>query len=217
LSEIPTTARQQQTGPLRHGHALPRVRCRCKLNGIVDQNEERFSDGAMEPNRNIEIKARVSDCERQRRIAEELSGGRVHCLIQEDTFFNVNSGRLKLRLFDTGRGELIQYERENAAFPRESHYICVPIEDPGPLKSALANALGVRAVVRKKRNLYLVDRTRIHIDEVEGLGNFLELEVVLGPDEPREFGVSTAEDLMSKLGIEKSDLVEAAYVDLLFP
>jgi predicted adenylyl cyclase CyaB len=171
----------------------------------------------MEPSRNIEIKARVTNCERQRRIAEELSGGRVQCLIQEDTFFNVYSGRLKLRLLDTGRGELIQYERENAAFPRESHYICVPIEHPQPLKCALAHALGVRAVVRKKRNLYFVDRTRIHIDEVEGLGNFLELEVVLGPDEPRESGISIAADLMSRLGVEKSDLVEGAYVDLLFP
>jgi len=149
------------------------------------------------------------------RIAEQLAGGRADYLIQEDTFFSVPSGRLKLRVFESGKGELIQYERENAAEPRESRYICVQIKDSGPLKQALTNALGVRCVVRKKRSLYLVGQTRIHLDQVDGLGNFLEIEVVLRPDESVEAGIVIANDLMSKLRIEKDDLIEGAYADLL--
>jgi predicted adenylyl cyclase CyaB len=139
----------------------------------------------------------------------------VQRLVQEDTFFNVSTGRLKLRVFDTARGELIQYHREDAAFPKESNYICVPLKNPDLLKSALANAIGVRAVVRKQRHLYMVGQTRIHFDEVEGLGKFIELEVVLRPHETRETGIVVIENLMAKLGILKRDLIEGAYVDLL--
>ena len=70
-------------------------------------------------------------------------------------------------------------------------------------------------MVRKKRTVYLAGRTRIHFDEVEGLGKFIELEVVLRDGEDAASGSAIAEDLMTKLGINKSDLIEQAYVDLL--
>jgi predicted adenylyl cyclase CyaB len=169
----------------------------------------------MEPYRNIEIKARAADWNAQKRIAEEVSDYPGQRSVQEDTFFNVRAGRLKLRMFDDGRSELIQYQREDAAMPKESHYICVPMRDAEPLKFALSNALGIRGIIRKQRHLYLVGRTRIHLDEVEGLGKFVELEVVLQPLETREAGISLAEYFMSKLGIEKRSLIEGAYIDLL--
>jgi predicted adenylyl cyclase CyaB len=69
--------------------------------------------------------------------------------------------------------------------------------------------------VRKQRTLFLAGRTRIHLDRVEGLGDFLELEVVLAEGEPADAGVREARALMHALGVESSQLVEGAYVDLL--
>ncbi len=165
--------------------------------------------------RNTEIKAKARDFQGQMFIAKSLSNGKVQRLFQEDSFFRVPVGRLKLREFGDGRGELIQYERNNSLEPAESRYLLYPTDDPAALKEALVKALGIRAVVRKKRTVYLVGQTRIHFDEVEDLGEFIELEVVLKHGENADYGAAIAEDLMKKLGIDKRDLVESAYVDLL--
>jgi predicted adenylyl cyclase CyaB len=163
---------------------------------------------------NVEIKARARDFEKQRMRAQALSSAPPEYLVQEDTFFNVPAGRLKLRKLADGTAELIQYDREDSRGPRESRYIVLRTADPESLKQVLAKGLGIRAVVRKKRTVYFFDKTRIHLDEVEGLGSFIELEVVLGPDDGIPTGSAVAEDLMLKLGIEKEDLVAGAYVDL---
>jgi predicted adenylyl cyclase CyaB len=70
-------------------------------------------------------------------------------------------------------------------------------------------------VIRKKRTLYLAGQTRIHLDEVEGLGNFMELEVVLRPDQSDAEGQAIANDLMKRLGVQEQDLIEGAYMDIL--
>jgi predicted adenylyl cyclase CyaB len=93
--------------------------------------------------------------------------------------------------------------------------VVAPTQDPEALRAALSRALGVRAVVRKTRTVHLVGRTRIHLDRVDGLGDFIELEVVLRPDEETASGASVARELMTRLEIAEEDLVEAAYVDLL--
>jgi predicted adenylyl cyclase CyaB len=100
-------------------------------------------------------------------------------------------------------------------YPTESQYVLAPTDDPLALKTALTNALGVRAVVRKQRTLYLVGQTRIHFDRVENLGEFIELEVVLTPGQTFAEGVEIAAKLMRQLEINEQDLVESAYVDLL--
>jgi len=164
--------------------------------------------------RNVEIKARIHDMDAMTRRVETLAGPCVEQLTQEDIFFNVPNGRLKLRTFADGRGELIHYDRENSLQPRESRYVCSPTTDPKSLNQALSNALGVRAVVRKTRMLYVLGQTRIHLDQVVGLGNFLELEVVLKPEEEVAHGVSVAKDLMLQLGVTETDLIADAYVDL---
>jgi predicted adenylyl cyclase CyaB len=135
-------------------------------------------------------------------------------MIQEDTFFNFPSGRLKLRIFENGKGELIQYERENTDGPRESRYVRASADDPQSLKVALAQALGIKGVVRKERTVFMVGQTRIHFDEVEGLGTFIEIEVVLDSNASATDGVLLAEELMKKLEIRKQDLVTSAYIDL---
>jgi adenylate cyclase class IV len=127
----------------------------------------------------------------------------------------VPRGRLKLRVFGSGPGELIQYERSDCKEPTESRYLCASTPEPAALREALSRALGVRAVVRKTRTVHLAGRTRIHLDRVEGLGDFIELEVVLAPGEAASRGIAVARELMALLEIEAEDLVEAAYVDLL--
>jgi predicted adenylyl cyclase CyaB len=164
---------------------------------------------------NIEIKARARDFERQRKRADALAAGSAEHLVQEDTFFTVPFGRLKLRRLGDGSAELIQYDRDDSREPKESRYVFYRTEDPEGLEEVLAKALGIRGIVLKRRTVYLVGQTRIHLDQVEGLGAFIELEVVLDPGQDIQYGTAVAEDLMSKLEIEKEDLIAEAYVDLL--
>jgi len=164
---------------------------------------------------NVEIKARLSDPAHVRSFLESLTGGPPQIIEQEDTFFPVANGRLKLRLLGLGRGELIAYRRTDAAGPKVSEYLVVPTTEPALLREALAAALGVRGTVRKTRLLYLVGQTRVHLDTVERLGEFLELEVVLRSGQPVSEGEAIARDLMGRLGIDSSELLQEAYIDML--
>ena len=165
--------------------------------------------------RNIEIKARVADPQGLAERAGGLADSGPHELVQHDVFFNCRHGRLKLRCFADGSGELIAYQRADASGPKTSHYRLVPCDEPASVAAALSSALGVLGEVRKKRILWLAGRTRIHLDEVAGLGHFVELEVVLADDEASAEGELEAARLMSALGIDRSSLVAEAYVDLL--
>jgi predicted adenylyl cyclase CyaB len=165
--------------------------------------------------RNVEIKARVHDLVALRTAVERIADDGPETLCQTDTFFDSERGRLKLRELSNGRAELIHYERADMAEPAESQYVRARVPEPGELKLALSRALAVRATVRKKRTLFLVGQTRIHLDEVEELGSFVELEVVLAPGQSTLEGAEEASKLMRKLGIKKDDLVRGAYVDLL--
>ncbi|KAL7637194.1 UNVERIFIED_CONTAM: hypothetical protein RMT77_011906 [Armadillidium vulgare] len=168
--------------------------------------------------RNIEIKAHVSVIEDVHSLAQELSGSEGTIIEQTDTFFQVLKGRLKLREITGKHEELIFYERPNSSGPKMSNYKKVdkPIgELSGDLKDLLSEALGVAGNVVKKRTLYLIGQTRIHVDEVESLGNFMEFEVVLREDQKPEEGEAIARDLMKKFKIQEKDLIDRAYVDLL--
>jgi predicted adenylyl cyclase CyaB len=165
--------------------------------------------------RNIEIKARAVDFERLARLARALSDAGPTVLTQEDIFFATREGRLKLRVLADDLGELIYYVRRDGEGPKTSDYLIAPTTDPTSLKTVLEAALGVRGVVRKTRTLLLCGQTRIHLDEVEGLGRFIELEVVLEKDQSEAHGARVAEELMSKLEIEQDHLVRGAYMDLL--
>jgi len=102
-----------------------------------------------------------------------------------------------------------------ATAPRESNYVLVPTAEPDRVRDVLATVYGIIGVVRKRRTVRMVDCTRVHLDEVEGLGTFVELEVVLGDGEPAESGVVEARRLMAALGIQEDQLVSRAYIDLL--
>ena len=164
---------------------------------------------------NIEIKARVHDFPELKRRAEAISDSPLEVIPQEDTFFVTSKGRLKLRVLAPDRAQLVYYERPDQDGPKRSDYFIFNTDDPENLKTALSLALGIRGVVKKTRYLYMVGETRVHLDDVDGLGYFMELEVVLRRDQSDNEGQAIANDLMKKLGIESSDLIEGAYMDLL--
>ncbi|MGF1527893.1 MAG: class IV adenylate cyclase [Candidatus Competibacterales bacterium] len=165
--------------------------------------------------RNVEVKAKARDFQHQCATARQLAGRDGEVLLQEDTFFAVPRGRLKLRVFGDGGGELIQYQRPDHLGPKACDYVRTSIAEPLALKEALANALGVTAVVRKRRTVFLVGQTRIHFDQVAGLGEHIELEVVLTAEQTAAQGSAVARELMKQLAIEPVDLIAGAYVDLL--
>jgi predicted adenylyl cyclase CyaB len=166
--------------------------------------------------RNVEIKARVPELAEVRAAVEGLAESGPMEMEQEDTFFASPRGRLKLRRFvGCVHAELIYYERADAAGPKESRYVVHPTADPEGLRDVLAAALEIVGVVRKRRAVYVIGQTRMHLDEVDGLGAFVELEVVLQPLQSISEGEAMARDLMARLGISPGDLVEKAYIDLL--
>lgn len=150
-----------------------------------------------------------------RRLVAEVADRGPETLTQTDTFFQVRVGRLKLREFADEPAELIYYRRPDATEPAESQYQRAAIADPHAVRELLTVALGARGQVTKRRLVYWVGRTRIHLDEVRDLGSFLELEVVLDDAEPTDVGVAEAQRLMSVLGIHDDALVAGAYVDQL--
>lgn len=165
--------------------------------------------------RNVEIKARIESVESLLpRVAAIADHGPTE-ILQDDTFFPCPSGRLKLRAFSESSGQLIFYRRADDARPRESFFLLSPTAAPESLRDTLALAYGQSGRVRKHRTLFLVGSTRVHLDRVDGLGDFLELEVVLADHETVEEGVGTALALLTRLGISPHQLVERAYVDLL--
>ena len=162
--------------------------------------------------RNIEIKARLPSLEAAHAIARSL-GGAPHVLRQRDTYFCAATGRLKLRELDDGTVQLIAYRRANEAGPRPSDYQICPLPDAEPLKTVLREALGVQVQVTKTRTLYFVGPVRIHLDQVDGLGAFLEFEDVLTSPEQDDGGRVAA--LMRQFGIGPDQLVQGSYADLL--
>jgi adenylate cyclase class IV len=164
---------------------------------------------------NIEIKARARDFAGLRRRAEALSDGPVEIIPQVDTFFYTPAGRLKLREFGPARAQLVYYARSDGSGPKRSDYHLFETTDPENLKAVLMPALGVRGIVRKTRYLYMVGQTRVHLDDVDGLGQFVELEVVLSAGQSDLEGQALAEKLMRELGILEEDLLQGAYMDML--
>ncbi len=165
--------------------------------------------------RNIEIKARISSVAAVLPRARALADGPAQHIAQDDTFFQVPHGRLKLREFADGSAELIHYQRPDSGEAKASDYLLVPVPDPAALRDALARGLGVLGRVRKQRLLLMVGATRVHLDQVEGLGDFIELEVVLSAGQADAQGAATAEALMQDLGLADAPRLAGAYLDLL--
>lgn len=135
-------------------------------------------------------------------------------LLQQDTYFQAPHGRLKIREEEGARSHLIGYERSDHRGGRESRYRIIEIDQPGELKAALRSALGLKAVVTKKRRLFLWEGVRIHLDQVAGLGDFIEFEAIAdATGNPSHQEVQVAR-LRQTFEIEDADLVGGSYCDL---
>lgn len=164
---------------------------------------------------NVEIKARCRDLDATARAAAAAGAILDSTYNQTDTYFNVSTGRLKLRQQDGSPDELIFYRRADENSPKVSRYDRIPIMPDQKLDSILAQALGIKTVVRKRRQLWRLDNVRIHLDEVEGLGSFVELEVQVTPGRDLAGCHAQAATLMEALGIRSEDLLAGSYSDLM--
>lgn len=180
-------------------------------------DKQRESERLMQtpPHRNVEIKARCPDLDRARRVAEQLGAQSGGVLRQRDTYFHVSRGRLKLRETAGDAAVLIAYSRPDASEARTSRYYLVPAADPESLAAALQAALGIRCVVEKRRELFLYHNVRIHLDDVTGLGTFLEFEAVLTPGDCESDAHKLLADLRRSFGIKDDVLLAGSYADLL--
>ena len=182
------------------------------------------------PRRNLELKLHVPDLAAARRAVEQVATPDA-VMEQVDTYFHVPHGRLKLReifvaapegdvdgpagVARAGESQLIAYRRPDRADVRASDYHLVPVPDAGALKSALSSALGVRGVVRKRRVVFMYHNVRIHLDEIEGLGTFLELEAVVSEGADENLCKSRLETLCRLLGLTPGEGIGGSYADLL--
>ncbi len=165
------------------------------------------------PRRNLERKVPCEDLAPVEAALGRLGARPGGILHQSDTYFRAASGRLKLRAIEGQPAVLIWYDRPDQAGDRFSSYYLVRVPDPVLLEAALAAALGVRGRVVKRRMVYHYHNVRIHLDQVEGMGRFVEFEAVLGPgeDEP------TAQARLDFLGAELqlgAESVAGSYADL---
>jgi adenylate cyclase class IV len=176
---------------------------------------------------NLEIKARVPDPVRCLSRCEKLSRNPHSVERQIDVYFRVPRGRLKLRRRWAAAvpragavpdvkipAELIAYERPDSSGARRSDYLIVPLPPATSMDRVLELALGVEARVEKLRTVFLHDGVRVHLDEVEGLGSFLELEAILGDSCDEDAARAKIERLRAHFGIREEDLIEGSYREL---
>lgn len=161
---------------------------------------------------NVEIKARCAEPGRVRTVLRERNAKFGGIDQQVDTYFHVAHGRLKLR---EGKIEnaLIYYQRPNEAGPKTSD-VLLSAASPG-LKQILAGALGVLVAVEKRREIYYLENVKIHVDQVEGLGNFAEIEAAGDENADRRALLAQCREMMVAFGIREQDLVAESYSDLL--
>ncbi|MEJ0007379.1 MAG: class IV adenylate cyclase [Steroidobacteraceae bacterium] len=165
--------------------------------------------------RNVEIKARIAAVAALAPLAARLADAEPTVIEQDDTFFSCPNGRLKLREQRGAGAELIFYRRPDQSGPKESFYLRVPVADAAAMRALLEQAHGQSGRVRKRRMLYLVGRTRIHLDVVEALESSWNWKSCCGEGEPAAEGVMEARRLMAELGVAPGQLLEGAYVDQL--
>ena len=164
---------------------------------------------------NIEIKAKCSESKQIHQILAENKADFIGLDHQIDTYFKVPNGRLKLRQGNI-ENHLIYYNRPNQAGPKKSEVLLYSVEKESNLKDVLTTALGEKVVVDKKRYIYFIDNVKFHVDEVKGLGNFIEIEAI---DKDGNISLNTLKEqcnfYMELFGIAQKDLIEVSYSDLI--
>jgi len=163
---------------------------------------------------NVELKARVIDPLAFEDRLRAIYGAPVATLEQEDIFFAVPRGRLKMRCEGPQSCELIYYRRKNEAGPAFSSYFRSSLQDPEKKKNELASRFGLKGIVQKKRQLFMAKGSRIHLDEVTGIGHFVEIEVPVISTGAMHQATVRAMQLMRELLIDENSLIDSAYEEL---
>ncbi len=164
---------------------------------------------------NVEIKARCYNAPFIRNYLVSKKADFKGADKQTDTYFNVQNGRLKLREGNI-ENNLIYYIRDDNAGPKNSHFKLVKVEDPAGLKEALTDAIGVKVVVVKNREIYYIENVKFHLDEVPGLGAFVEIEAgnILADLSQAQLK-EQCDHYIKEFGIKDEDLVSNSYSDML--
>lgn len=165
------------------------------------------------PRQNLELKANTDSLDFLRECLMTLGACYSRTMYQVDTYFNAAKGRLKLREIENGEATLVYYERPDLAEARYSNYQLSSIPGPETFKGMMSDALGVKAVVEKKRELWIYGDTRVHLDTVADLGEFVELETVI-QDQSKSEARSEHRCVKNALQISESDRIPVSYSDL---
>lgn len=163
----------------------------------------------------VELKARLDspqDVERRLRGAGAAFQSTLH---QRDVYFRGVRGRLKLRLQQPGRDQLVWYDRPDKADTKESRIVLTALPSEHGLEAVLSPALGVDVVVSKVRKVFDWRGTRVHLDDVEGLGSFLEFERTVGPGDPTSSAHAELKSMLGELAVPAAALERGSYSDLL--
>lgn len=164
---------------------------------------------------NVEIKARSHDTSFIRNYLLTNKAEYRGTDEQTDTYFHVPVGRLKLREGNI-ENNLIWYERDNLAGPKDSHFCLVKVEDFKGLKNVLTKSNGIKIIVQKKREIYYISNVKFHLDEVPGLGSFVEIEAGnLLADLTKDQLKEQCDFYMREFGINNEDLIDVSYSDML--
>jgi adenylate cyclase, class 2 len=164
---------------------------------------------------NVEIKAKCKGPELIRQYLLSNGADFKGTDEQTDTYFNVSRGRLKLREGNI-ENNLIFYERTDQAGPKDSHFTLVKVEDAKGLKDVLTQSMGIKVVVKKKREIYYINNVKFHVDEVPGLGSFVEIEAGNMLADLSATQLKDQCDFYQKeLGIMEEDLIKHSYSDML--
>jgi adenylate cyclase class 2 len=160
---------------------------------------------------NIEIKAHYPNIEKAKTIAERVATKYLGLDHQIDTYFCTAKGRLKLRESSLSGAMLIPYIRSDISGPKKSEYALLQTQDPCLAKRLLTDILGVETVVEKHRDIYLSNNVRIHIDNVKGLGAFIEFEAVYSDNAEESAEYEKVRRLISEFQIPEADLIQGSY------
>jgi adenylate cyclase, class 2 len=164
---------------------------------------------------NIEIKARTSKTAEIRKWLLDNNAVYKGTDFQTDTYFNTVKGRLKLRQGNI-ENNLIYYERQNQAGPKQSDFSLVEVADAVGLKEMLTAAVGIKVAVEKQREIFFIDNVKFHLDTLEQLGSFVEIEASnkyapLSPEQLKE----QCNFYMQQFAINENDLIDISYSDML--
>ena len=164
--------------------------------------------------KNLELKVNYPDFDKAKKVCKTINAKYSGVLNQADIFYNLKKGRLKLRNINNKRFEIIYYSRSNSKTEKISEYEIIRLRDELPIKKLLKEYLGVRGIVKKKRELYLYENVRIHLDSIRGLGKFLEFEIVCKNSDELRSAPAKMKKLKELFNISGKDLISVSYIDM---